>query len=86
MSLYSGGPVSQQFREVLFGEAGSVGIHAEDLQDAFQFGIAEEIDFKGALALGVAQMDFGAEPLAELGSQGGRRERPCRVAKAGWPW
>ena len=39
---------------------------AQDLQDAFEFGVAEEGYLQGAFALGVTQMDFGAQALAQL--------------------
>ena len=43
----------------------SIRIDAEKLEDAFEFGVAEEGNFQRAFALGVAEMDFGAEPVAQ---------------------
>jgi len=41
--------------------------HARDseVEDAFEFHFAKEGDFDGTLALGVAKVNFSAEPLAE---------------------
>src|SRR5215471_1658651 len=39
---------------------------AEDLEDALEFGVAEKRNLNGSFAVGVTQLDFGAETVAEL--------------------
>src|SRR5262245_18152772 len=39
--------------------------HSEDLEDALKLIIAEKDNFQGAFAVGVAQMNFGAQALAQ---------------------
>src|SRR2546426_12271673 len=44
----------------------SLGAHPQDLEDAFEFVVAEKGNLQGAFALGVAQMDLGSQPFAQL--------------------
>src|ERR1043166_9227736 len=49
----------------------SIRPHSQDLQDALKLGVAEKADFQSAFALGVAQLDFCPQPLAQLVLQAG---------------
>src|SRR6266446_2500851 len=60
----------------------SIRADSQKLEHAFQFVVAEKGDFQSPLALGVAQMNFGPQALAQLVLQVGhvgitrhRRER-----------
>ena len=44
---------------------GSIRPDSEELQNSLEVGIAKESDFESALALGVAEADFGSEALAQ---------------------
>jgi len=53
------------------GSAGSIGAHAQKLEDPFEIPVVEEADFEGAFALVIAEANLGPEALAEPGLEGG---------------
>src|ERR1035441_9408156 len=68
----------------------SVRLYTENLEYAFQFGIAEKGYLQRASAVGVAQMDLGPQTFAQLifqvrdvGIPGQRRHRPGPARGAG---
>ena len=55
-------------------------------ENALELGVAEEGDLQGAFALGVAQLDFGAEALAQLVFEVGDVGVPGLAARADGLW